>query len=514
MPNTVRGRLLLTYLAILSLLVIASVVAVASARQLRSSMVQVVTSDDALENSIVQRFTLMDDQETGLRGYLLTRDTRFLQPYYNAVRLLPNLEKQTVTLTRGNAQLSNLAKELTARATTWQTWAKMALATPFTAVPSNIVGQQLEGRRRFDAYRTQSEKILRIVSADRSRHLADSNSIASMLTGLLTMIFIVAVALSVVITWIMTRSVTQPLVRLAATAGMIGRGDLNEKVDVQAAEEFRQLGSSMEQMRQRLIADRTALQDLNATLERRIQERTRQLELSNEELQSFAYSVSHDLRAPLRSIDGFSQAMLEDFGESLPTEAQDYLARVRANAQRMGQLIDGLLRLSRITRSSLERDTVDLSKMARDILETLQESSPDRKVKTVIRDGVRAQADPRLLLPALDNLLSNAWKFTARNPEACIEFGVQGPEDNIYFVRDNGAGFDMTYADKLFGAFQRLHGADEFEGTGIGLATVQRIIYRHGGEIWAESKVGRGATFFFTLQPGAISARQQTAVSA
>ncbi len=242
------------------------------------------------------------------------------------------------------------------------------------------------------------------------------------------------------------------------------------------------------------------LRRLNEQLEQRVAERTIQLEAANRELEAFSYSVSHDLRAPLRGIDGFSQALLEDYADTLDDQGRDYLRRVRSATQRMAGLIDDLLNLSRITRSELRREEVDLSAQAHSVVEQLRQAQPERQVEFHIADGLTAQGDSRLLRIALENLIGNAWKFTGKTADAMIEFGLtrDGDED-IYFVRDNGAGFDMAYAGKLFGAFQRLHDVREFEGTGIGLATVQRIIRRHGGRVWAEGEPGRGATFHFTL---------------
>jgi signal transduction histidine kinase len=239
---------------------------------------------------------------------------------------------------------------------------------------------------------------------------------------------------------------------------------------------------------------------LNAELEARVRERTAQLETANRELESFSYSVSHDLRAPLRAIDGFSQALSEDFPEHLPEEARRYLARIRSSAQHMAQLIEDLLNLARVSRGKLERRGADVSQLARQVVAELQQREPDRKVDVSVWDGMRAEADPRLLRAALENLIGNAWKFTSKAEKAHIEIGaLRDGERTTFFVRDNGAGFDMTYANKLFGAFQRLHSVNEYAGTGIGLATVQRIVHRHGGRIWAEAEVGKGAAFFFTL---------------
>jgi PAS domain S-box-containing protein len=224
-------------------------------------------------------------------------------------------------------------------------------------------------------------------------------------------------------------------------------------------------------------------------------------ESANRELESFSYSVAHDLRAPLRSIAGFGQALLEDFGDRLDAKGQRYLGYVRESAKHMAQLIDDLLALSRVARGDLARGRVDLSATCRKVAERLQASEPGRRVEFDIQDGVVTEGDARLLRAVLENLVGNAWKFTGKLAQATISFGARTDETPpVYFVRDDGAGFDMAYADKLFGVFQRLHKNSEYEGTGIGLATVQRIIRRHGGRVWAEGEVGRGATFYFTLE--------------
>ena len=226
-----------------------------------------------------------------------------------------------------------------------------------------------------------------------------------------------------------------------------------------------------------------------------------ELEQKNKELDAFSYSVAHDLRAPLRSVDGFSQALLDDYHDRLDAEGRQYLRYVRESAQHMAQLIDNLLSLSRVTRSELTPGELDITALARELIVRLDRQDPEGRVETVVADGLTGKGDPRLLTIVFENLLSNARKFSRNRTGARIEVGsIEHDSRPAFFVRDNGAGFDMAYASKLFGVFQRLHSVDEFEGTGIGLATVQRIIHRHGGRVWAEGEVNRGATFFFTLQ--------------
>ncbi len=246
------------------------------------------------------------------------------------------------------------------------------------------------------------------------------------------------------------------------------------------------------------------LAQLAATLEQRVVERTAELEAANRELEAFSYSVSHDLRAPLRAMDGFSRILVEEFAQAMPPQAQTYLHRVRNNAQRMSELIEGLLALSRMGRQALQETYVDVQDMARQVIEELRVELGGREVEFVVDELPACCADATLLRQVFTNLISNALKFTRNQTTARIEVGCRpATNPSVYYVRDNGVGFDMRYADKLFGVFQRLHRAEDFEGTGIGLATVQRIIHRHGGRVWAEGEVGKGATFYFTVERSA-----------
>jgi signal transduction histidine kinase len=250
----------------------------------------------------------------------------------------------------------------------------------------------------------------------------------------------------------------------------------------------------------REVSERKRAENDIRQLNSQLVQRSAQLEASNKELEAFSYSVSHDLRAPLRGIDGFCQAVLEDYDEKLDEQGRSYLRRVRAASQRMSQLIDAMLNLARLTRAEVHTQTFDMSAMVRAVLDDFQKLEPDRQVECIVAKNVFATADPQLLRAVLENLLGNAWKFTRQQAHPRIEFGHgQYKGQAAYFVRDNGAGFDMTYVHKLFGAFQRLHAYTEYPGVGVGLATVHRIIQRHGGQIWAEGAVNQGATFHFTL---------------
>lgn len=298
------------------------------------------------------------------------------------------------------------------------------------------------------------------------------------------------------------KTISKPIVGLAEVARVVSR-DRNYSVRATQAGQSGEIAALIDAFNEMLaqIQERDgALQKARDELELRVQIRTRELEASNGELEAFCYSVSHDLRAPLRGIDGFSQALLEDYSGQLDSVGKDYLERVRAATRRMAQLIDDLLALSRITRADIQHGPIDLSQLAHAVAAELRRSEPGRNVSVQIEPGLRAEGDSPLIRTVLENLIGNAWKFTSKRESARIEVGQTRVDGKLaFFVRDNGAGFDQAYTDRLFGAFQRLHAATEFPGTGIGLASVLRIIHRHGGRIWAEGEVNQGATFYFSL---------------
>lgn len=309
-------------------------------------------------------------------------------------------------------------------------------------------------------------------------------------------IFAAVLLASALVGWLLNRQISSPVRELTSVAAQFGQGKLDARSASASANEFGVLASTLNNMADTIRANVQS----TALLTEQLRRSEASLAAQNKELEAFSYSVSHDLRAPLRSIDGFSRILLEDYDARLDDEGRDSLKRIRAAAQQMAQLIDDLLRLSRLSRTQLHREDVDLSAMVREIAAELLRQNPDRRITMVVADGAVAHGDRQLLRIALTNLLDNAWKFTSTRVDARIEFGwIERDGHQQYFVRDNGVGFDPAYADNLFGAFQRLHSQSEFPGTGIGLATVQRVVQRHGGRIWAESAVDQGATFSFAV---------------
>jgi signal transduction histidine kinase len=307
------------------------------------------------------------------------------------------------------------------------------------------------------------------------------------ITILVGLLLVAAIKLGA--SWLINRDVLSPVVRLQQATKEVASGNWSSSLGIRSDDEIGELSKNFDAM----------TRSLRESFEK-IEQGNRELAALNSELEAFSFSVSHDLRAPLRVMDGFSQALQEDYGDKLDENGRGFLKRIRSATERMGQLIDDLLGLSKITRAALRPQRVDVSGLARETAASLQSDSPGREVRWQIDDGMTMSADRNLMRIAMQNLLENAWKYTGKTPGATIHVGVRMQDGRqVFFVADNGAGFDMAYADKLFDAFQRLHSAGEFPGTGIGLAIVQRVIRRHKGDIWAEARVGEGATFFFTV---------------
>ena len=361
--------------------------------------------------------------------------------------------------------------------------------------PSGAGGADDEPLRRYEAQLSSRLLILQQQSLANAFLLSD-NSTQRINAAQQRVVIVIIAGLALIalttagVAWLIDRHVLGPIGRLEQATREVAAGNWNFKLDVRRADEIGDMSRNFDAMTQ-------ALRESFAQIERKNDE----LAALNKEIEAFSYSVSHDLRGPLRSMDGFSLALLEDYGDKLDEEAKDSLNRIRAASQRMGRLIDELLGLSRVTRTELSIREVNLSAISREIAESLEQQQPQRSVEWVIDNDMTVHADKSLMHIAMQNLLENAWKFTGKTDKPVIRVGMiehDGKKD--CFVADNGVGFDMAYADRLFGAFQRLHHESEFSGTGIGLAIVQRIFRRHDGKIWVHAKPGHGATFFFNLR--------------
>ncbi|MGB2782364.1 MAG: ATP-binding protein [Atribacterota bacterium] len=333
------------------------------------------------------------------------------------------------------------------------------------------------------------------------RSLSEISREVEQVRNVIFITIIISIILAIIAGWLMSGTISKPIRLLAEASERVAGGDLSTSVDIKSSNEIGVLANSFNRMVKELKQNQQELQTSHDELELRVKERTTQLEASMYELEAFAYSVSHDLQAPLRAISGFSEILLKDYLDTLDDQGQHYLQRVRAGTVNMSQMIEDLLTLSRLGRRPINKKRVDLEELVKEAYELLSDTKmKNRKVDFTIKPCPPVSADPHLLKIALTNLLSNALKFTGKCKKAEIEFGNRTEGNNIiFYIKDNGIGFDMKYADKLFSPFQRLHREEEYEGSGIGLAIVQRIIHRHGGKIWAESFSGLGTTFYFTL---------------
>ena len=471
-----QNRILIPFLLFIAILIVA-----ANAWLAYGSLGSLVRSEYLVDhtwqaiNQIERIMGSAKDAETGNRGYLITRDEQYLAPYTSATRELPaELDHLQSLIVDNPAQQANLAEM------------RAVLAQRISLLDQ---GNNLRRNRSSDSAHALVLTGTGMVEMDHLRRIADRMEAAE--RTLLAMRTAAAQS-----------SARRSRYTLALACGLdfllivlMSRYFVRER-DLRVAADLtnERLAYASAEAEERAAEVRA----LNATLEDRVKLRTLELESSNRELEAFSYSVSHDLRAPLRTIDGFSLALEEDYATLVDDAGRDYIRRVRNGVQRMGQLIDALLQLSRITRAEIAREDFDLSQMAGSIASDLREENPERDLIFNIESGLEAFADPRLLRVALENLLGNAVKFSSKQPASIIDFGWS-PEQNAWYVRDNGAGFDMFYSDKLFNAFNRLHGDKDFKGSGIGLATVARIVHRHHGRIWAKGAVNHGATFWFTL---------------
>jgi signal transduction histidine kinase len=415
---------------------------------------QVLLRIDDLESNL-------SDAETQARGFVISGEDQYLPPFQTAEgvvrRTFEALREETKDNANQQARLNDLRPLIDARLTNLRSTIRLRRERGFYEAGHTQLAR--EGKQIMDSF----ERVLHQMRDDEeSLQKTRSASLASSTRATFAVIIGGCVLAFVLVGFV----------------GAIIRRDMGARA---RAEQH--------------------VRELNRHLDRH----AAQLEAANKELEAFSYAVSHDLRSPLRSIDGFTKAIIEDYGEKLDRDGHEHLRRVCGAADRMGRLIDDMLNLSRVTRGEMRHERLNLSEVARGVMEELKSAQPERTAEVAIADHMMVEGDPRLLRVVLDNLIGNAWKFTSKTPQARIEMGsVVRDGQRAYYVRDNGAGFDMAFAHKLFGAFQRLHAMEEFSGTGIGLATVQRIARRHGGKVWAEGEVGRGATFYFTLGDTAV----------
>jgi signal transduction histidine kinase len=439
------------------------------------------------------------DAETGANGVVLTGDPTFLAPFEAAQRRVPDALDALRPLIAPGAE-----QELYERLT-YHARRRLNLAVDMVALAGRgaVWGPELktrlaQGKREMDQCQTVLGTLLNTQRAVVANSQAELERIRQRLVPIIWATLLLAIVGAAAGMWLFITGVARRMAAVERNAERLAQGVRLRREFSRAHDE---IGCLDRALRRTSIIIRTRdreLRSLNATLERSLHD----TQILNRELEAFSYSVSHDLRAPLRSIDGFAQALREDWGDRLDEAGQDHLSRVRNAAQRMGRLIDDLLKLSRLSRAQLQRIDVDLSEIAREIVSELAERNPTRRVKWEIACDLRANCDPSLARIVLENLIGNAWKFTSKTPHAVIEFAtVPDSKPTTFVIRDNGAGFDMKFADKLFGPFQRLHTDREFPGTGIGLATVQRIVHKHGGEVRTRAEVGRGAAFSFTFEP-------------
>jgi signal transduction histidine kinase len=415
------------------------------------------------------------DAETGARGYIITGEDSYLAPYTSGRGELPKELDTFGQLTADNSSQIHALQEMRAviaeRLSLLQESIDLRRDNDNASLKAMVLSGT--GKAQMDHLRAVADRMEAEEHRLLGQRVADERTAAKRARATL----LLASGLDLLLIVLMFRYFTRERsLRMQTEQTAASLAVARAEVERRAAE----------------------VHELNITLEERVRQRTAELEATNRELEAFSYSVSHDLRAPLRTIDGFSLALEEDYTEAVDATGRDYIKRVRTGVQRMGQLIDALLQLSRITRAEITREPVDLSALATSVANNVRDEYPGRELNITIDPELNAEGDPKLLRVALENLLGNAAKFTSKVDIPQIHFGWDG-QQQAFFVKDNGAGFDMYYAGKLFNAFNRLHGDKDFKGSGIGLATVARVIHRHHGRIWADAEVNHGATFFFTV---------------
>lgn len=485
---------LVGYLVVLAFLCAAGGAAIAGIRTVSDHYTHTVEVTDALNAAVLDQTRLLDDQETGLRGYLLTGQASYLQPYNAAAGEIPVLRGRAVTLAHDEPGAGPLMAAMVDDEVRWQSWATQVVTSPRLR-GSALLTQQSIGKSLFDRQRASAARMTTLLNATRLSAHGQSETIMSQALWAVAILMLVAAIGMAFVSWFVTRAVSLPLRALGRAAGRVGEGHLDEPITVSGTVEFELMAARMDRMRLQLRQSMGDLKELNADLAIRSSE----LQTANKELEAFSYSVSHDLRAPLRAINGFSRIVNDEYGALIPTEGRRYLQLVIDSAAHMGRLIDDLLALSRLSRQALIRQEIDMADLARQVAAELP-AAGSTAPRVEIGELPKCRGDLGLLRQVWVNLLSNAYKYSRTQPEPRVTIGGSNANhEPVYSVRDNGVGFDMRYASKLFGVFQRLHRAEDFEGVGVGLAIVQRIVHRHGGRVWAEGAVNEGAIFFFTI---------------
>lgn len=471
-----RIRLLL-YAAFLILLVCTISIIVAISNQQVDKVAQKGLVADTLVREIFDLNALTND-------YLLHREERAKiqwQKKYQSIKQLLNQPESNDPVSKEHR--GRIEQELRISETTFK-----QLIASSNNVQSSSIEERLQGKLQISAQLMVGSAIQlsRISLQERQTIRESANRLV------LVLILVIALALLIIFFFIY-RKMVEPITNLTTVAKQVRNGDLSPRAIVFAKDEFGDLAITFN-----LMLD--SLKESQEHLEKKVQERTQQLETSNKDLEAFSYSVSHDLRAPLRAIDGFSQILEEDYANKFDEEGKDVIATIRTSTQEMGTLIDDLLSFSRLGRQSMKLQTINMTTLAKSVFDELQKTNHDREIQFSCEDLPEIQGDSSLLRHVWINLLSNAIKYTNKKSKAQIMIGskIQG-NDILYYVQDNGAGFDMKYVNKLFGVFQRLHDRRDFEGTGVGLAIVARVITKHGGKVWAEGEVDKGATFYFSL---------------
>lgn len=443
---------------------------------------------------------LLLELEATTRGFVLTADASFIEPF-DAAREAANeeLAKLAVLLsTDPDQQVIADASSLVRQELDLASQLVSLVSGGATAASPEVRRLVASEKRSMDGIRQALGGVRRSQEERVGQSQAELMRLRRLLTPIILVTFFGGLAGAFIAAWLFATGISTRIAALERNAERLARGERLGHAPSRGSDEIGSLDTALRRASLLLRQRERELRTVNAELQRTVHEQV----LLNRELEAFSYSVSHDLRAPLRSIDGFAQALREDWGERMDEASQTHLARVRNAAQRMGRLIDDLLKLSTLTRAPIQRTRVDVSQIAHELAEELAARNPTRQVEWQFAEGLQAWCDPSLARIVLENLLGNAWKFTSKTPRARIEFFAEPDTHPTRFViRDNGAGFDMKYAEKLFSPFQRLHADREFPGTGIGLATVQRIVHKHGGGVQTVAQVGQGATFTFTLEP-------------